>query len=401
MAIGPSLLSTRETPAIAALVLADRVVTLLPEPSGSSGGPTGSGKPGGNERRAAGEESGDSRDSVRAAIDAAPSYLRLMESWRWSAPLWKSGVLGRGCAGVATQDALANVYARIESERALTGLRRWTRHVLELKREGAEVCHPAGPRSSTTDPDSEDFNPTAETSRGQHAPVLQALCADVLKGGPDPGFNIPLAAAMDAFALQHGLLAVRASIDSLTQRAETRLARRVCTIGLPMLTRGSGLAIQRLREALKSELAALRSSIVDAIASDRAANGSRVEDSSLKTAADAYSRAFDAWSRVHVPGDDERGERLTVGYCSFSLVALPPDAALLSAQAAMGAVGPRAATAAVAAQPRTGAPHAADQPQAVRSLYALVVKELNVRPEGPSETRASQVQSTRSVGARS
>ncbi len=407
LALSPLLLSTRETPAIAALVLADRVVTLLPEPAAETR-----------------EFRGDSRESVRAAIDAAPSYLRLLESWRWSAPLWKTGVLGRGSAGIASQDLLRSIYARIENERELAGLRRWTRHVLELQRAGT-VAPPGSADPFEQESDADEGATDTHPTHGHCAPVLQALCADVLKGGPDPGFNIPLAAALDAFALGHGLLSVRASIDSLTQRAETRLARRVFTLGLPMLTRGSGLAILRLREALKNELAVLRGSLVDALTADREQSvgthkagvgngdgqaprsGPSAADLALKAAGDHFTRAFESWSRVHVPGDDERGERLTVGYCSLSLVALPPDAALLSAQAAMGALGAvssRASASPVApvapAAPLTRADAQSSPHRALSSeiLYALVVKELNVRPEhaptGPTHTRNS-------VGAKS
>lgn len=410
MALGPSLLSTRETPAIAALVLADRVVTLLPEPVTINGASADDGA------------AGDSRESVRAAIDSAPSFLRLMESWRWSGPLWKAGVLGRGCGGVASQNALSTLYARIENERELAALRRWTRHVLELQREGRDAsAHAANPFKHDTDTD-ECLTDTHDSS-GHSAPVLQALCADILKGGPDPGFNIPLAAAMDAFALQHGLLSVRASIDTLTQRAESRLSRRVFTLGLPMLTRGSGRAILQLREALKAELAALRASISDAIAAERSATISTTQtpraaspaltnsnaDSTLKSAAEAYSRAFEAWSRVHVPGDDDRGERLTVGYCSLSLIALPPDAVLLSAIAAMGSLSPRASTSASPARSSaaTSSPRVSRETSTGSSaqaspgvLYALVVKELNVRPEPMDAARTTDAAANRAVGAK-
>ena len=91
---------------MAALVLADRVVTLVPQPA-----------------------AGVSRADVRAAVRNSPRYLRLMESWRWSSPLWNCGLISSGVDDEECSGELAGVYESIASEDALT------------KRLGEDVSH--------------------------------------------------------------------------------------------------------------------------------------------------------------------------------------------------------------------------------------------------------------------
>src|SRR5205807_856001 len=104
LALNPYHLATREAPAMLALTLGDRVITLLPQP-----------------------EQGATRAAVRAAVDECPHYLRLMESWRWSSPLWDAGVVTAGVNGERASAELAGVYRSIAQEESLTMLRPLTR----------------------------------------------------------------------------------------------------------------------------------------------------------------------------------------------------------------------------------------------------------------------------------
>ncbi|QKK09619.1 MAG: hypothetical protein HND58_16560 [Planctomycetota bacterium] len=68
-AISPYHLTTREPPAMAALLLAERSVTFMPSPRGT-------------------------REEIEQAAAESPEYVRFMETWAWSMPLWKDGLLG-------------------------------------------------------------------------------------------------------------------------------------------------------------------------------------------------------------------------------------------------------------------------------------------------------------------
>ena len=100
IAVSPYHLATREPPAMAALVLADHVVTLLPQPAG-----------------------GSTREEIRAAAENCPRYLRLMESWRWCSPLWNAGIISSGIDDDEAIAELAGVYDSINREESLAGLR--------------------------------------------------------------------------------------------------------------------------------------------------------------------------------------------------------------------------------------------------------------------------------------
>src|SRR5207247_1520639 len=44
---------------------------------------------------------------------------------------------------------------------------------------------------------------------GLSARSLDLLCGDVLKGGPDPGVSVPIAAGLDRLSARHHLVSVR------------------------------------------------------------------------------------------------------------------------------------------------------------------------------------------------
>jgi len=320
IAVSPYHLTTREPPAMASLLLADRVVTLLPAP-----------------------EAGRTREAIADAADRLPRYLRLMESWRWSMPLWRQGVLSSGLEGEDLASGIAPVHERVYTDDSLAALR--------------ALMNGAPART----PDQ----------------ALDALCADILKGGPDPGINIPIAAALDRFALRHGLFSARAAPASITQKVEERLCDRLFAIAVPVLLRASGERILNAREELADSLGPLREEILAAARATfgEAPTGKGAPAERLRLAAREYTLAFEAARKDLAAGDDEEGRRVTHGYVSIAAVAAPPDLVLRASMAAARAVnrGGRGRAAA-------GPVPSLDAPDADR-LMLLVIKPLSSRPD--------------------
>lgn len=340
LALSPYHLATREPPAMLALILGSRIVTLMPHPGG---------------------ERGATREEVKAAVDASPRYLRLMESWRWSGPLWQTGVISSGLDGEELASELPAVYDDIDRAESLAPLRPLTRATIQRAAESP-------------------------------AKSLDFLAADVLKGGPDPGINIPISAALDRFASRHNLTVVRGfggsggsgggggatsniAAPSLAQRAEARLATRIFSFAMPVLLRAGGGRIAVLRDDLSKPIDALRAAIASIAESARA--GTPADDSKLKPhlesltlAASNYAKSFTQWSDTGgASGDDENRERIVSGYVSVLGQTLPADAVLRAGRAALKAINPSA--------PDDPAP----TPQPAPRIFTLTIREMNVRPE--------------------
>lgn len=310
--VSPYHLSTRETVAMAALLIADRVVTMLPAPDPLT------------------------RQSVRAAIRRHPSYLRLLESWRWSSPLWHAGVVSASWEHqIASDDAVAAAN-RISRDDAWGPLR------------------------------------TVMTSGAmrQDEEYLERFSEDVLKGGPDPSFGLPIASGVDAFSTRHAMLAARSGPSaaagaggSVTQRAEALIGTTTCAVAVPVLLRAGGQAVLRARAEFEPELGALRAAIADSCG--QGAKGA----TAVRAAGAEYARAFEACRNDFAGHDDERGERITTGYVSVTIRSLPHEASLRSAMSALRTVG----------GPGRMAP---PTPPAGPGVTAMVVSELSFTPTG-------------------
>lgn len=314
--LSPYLLTTREAPAMAALLLGERVVTLRPAPQRYAG-------------------ASDLRDAARTS----PSFLGLMESWRWSMPLWTGGVVVPAWTGADPAAAVAMAAAEIEDDEQLAPLHAFM-HAGLFER-----------------PDE----------------FLERIARDILKGGPDPGLTIPVHAGLDAFAASRGLVVARASASSLAQRAEEQLMEPLSRVVVPVLTQASAEALIAAREILGPRLASLRTAMLQG-------------GGALADAAGSYARAFDgalASIRSATPDDDVR---VTHGAASLSLVRMPRGAVVHSSLTAAGGRRPRPvplatdrARAIGAASSRPGAEAAALAPPARREaseVLALVVRVL-------------------------
>ena len=191
--VSPYHLTTREAPAMAALQVASRVVTMMPTPF-----------------------SGVSRRDVEGAARTAPRYREFMASWRWSGPLWEAGVIAPHHEGFDAAEHVRLAFDRIAADARYAPLRPLMKpHVFESERE-----------------------------------YLQAVAGDVLKGGPDPAITVPVAAGIDRFAARHGLAVARAHPTSISQRAEARLGERLLALAIPALTQASADRILALRALL-------------------------------------------------------------------------------------------------------------------------------------------------------
>ena len=166
VAVSPYHLTTREAPAMAALLLADRVFTMLPTPLDEQGA-----------------------ESAQGATCRVPEYLAFMKSWAWTAPLWKRGVIFASFNGEPSIAEMHDVSARISEVDDLAPLRPFLRTALY------------------------------EDERS----YLGAVAADMLKGGPDPGISVPVSAGIDRFATRHGLIVARSNPTSIVQLAEASL----------------------------------------------------------------------------------------------------------------------------------------------------------------------------------
>lgn len=315
LAVSPYHLATREAPAMLALMLGAGIVTLMPRPT-----------------------QGDTREGVKATIAKAPRYLRLMESWRWCGGLWKSGVIRSEFAGETPADDLPGVYASIADDDALAPLRPLTRGAHQRTSESADKA-------------------------------LDYIAGDMLRGGPDPGINIPVCAALDRFAIRHRLCVVRSGAASVAQRVESKLARKLFSFAVPILLRAGGERIEMLRTDLSGPLNELRDA-VQAIVRDVSSDGQpgKPEQDRVVRAANAFSKAFDAWATVNAVGDDENDERIVTGYVSVTGVVMPGDAVLRSSRAAVRAI-------------QGAARSDAEPPEASRNqLVAIVIREMSVQP---------------------
>ncbi len=278
VALSPYHLATQELPALGAAVLADRVVTMLPLPPGDA--------------------------FAHERAKQSPAYARFMEAWSWSAPLWDEGVVGARLNDDDAGQDLLDILAQFEQREELAELRPFL-----------------GARAGGLDP---------------HR-WLESVARDLVRGGPDPGWCVPLSAAMDRFAARSGLAAARAAPASLAQRAEERLTRRVFAFAAPMLVQAPGERLIEARETLHAPLGALRARVSECFAAAiDAGEASPGLDAPLRLAADAYGRAFDdARERLTRPPDDEDDPRILDAMVSVTGVVLPTDAAVRSSLTAL------------------------------------------------------------------
>lgn len=268
---------------MAALVVARRAVTLVPGPF-----------------------AGVDRASVERAARSSPRFVELLESWRWSIPLWHAGVISGGEGGEEPSADVRASWTSLREDPRLGALR-------ALSREGL-------------------FETQEE--------YLSAIARDVLRAGPDPGISLPVAAGLDRFASRLGLVPVRSAPVSVAQREEARLGARVFHVGVLLPVQASAERVLQIRESLGDEIGALAEAIGH-VAHGVAAGASAAEASGVAVpvagAAGALSRAMESCEHARGANPDEL--HLVVRACTLSGMILPADAVLRSSEAAMRSIG--------------------------------------------------------------
>jgi hypothetical protein len=281
--VSPYHLTTREAPAMAALLLAEQVVTVMPV------GPGG-------------------RADAEGLAASAPRYARLIESWRWSVPLWNAGVLVPGFGDDDPGRDIRAVHAEIFDTDAWASLR----SVLEARQHDS----PAG--------------------------YLEALAHDLLRGGPDPAFTVPVAAGLDRFASRHGAVVSRAAPASVAQKLEMRAVEQRASVAVPVILQGRAERILDAREVLAGELAELCDALNE---SAFRTDSDVIAPEPLREAASRYRAAFEAGRHVFYE-DDPSEPRVVTGEASLRIVEMSSDSALDSSNRAtrslMGRSAPRA-----------------------------------------------------------
>jgi hypothetical protein len=303
IAVNPYHLTTRESPALVSAQLAERVVTLVPAPAGG-----------------------------RAAAARVPSYVELTRSWQWSLPLWRAGVMRHELEGEGPEADMEAVHRTIRRQDEYGCLRVF----LEDDR--------------------------CEEGRG----FLSALAADLLKAGPNPGFVIPVSAAVDRFAGRHGAVVMRGEACSVAQHAEAAYGRALFAIVVPLFVQADGQRLLHAREVMEDALVPLRDALEDVSAEFPAPGGAAI--GAVEAAAAEYARLFQS-RRVELLEDGAADEVVPIDTpVHLAGVVHPADVVLRSSvSAALG-------------RPRGGGRWAAGgDADDGRDVLSLVARPLGVR----------------------
>ncbi len=311
-ALSPYHLTTREPAAMVGLLLADQVVTMVPTPF-----------------------EGAERSHVEHAVARSPRYLALMESWRWSVPLWNAGVITGDINGEDAGVEVRAACARLRDDDRFAPLRL-------LMREGV-------------------FD--------DERSYLDAVARDLLRAGPDPAITIPVAAAMDRFAAVHGMVVMRSFPASVAQRVEQGLAEKLFAFAMPVLLQASAGRVLEARDSLGESMMGL----------GRTVRAAAVGEALPLDVADAARDAAHAFEPLHGdlarPCEDEDDLHVIVGTASITAVSLPVDAVLESSLAAFQSFA--RAPARVAAE--ASALPALRDPLAGERIVSLIVRTIGRR----------------------
>ncbi len=319
LVVSPYLVGPADPALHTVAAIASRVITYLPTPA-----------------EFAGDEAG--RKRVKAAAFVCPEYLRLLDAWSWTIPLWHAGVMRAAVEGDCPQHEVRSVERDLREDPKL--------------KLAASALKPGF------------FEKDQE--------YLTSVCADILKGGADPGVTTLVAAALDRFCSRRGYVGVRAGpgprgTPSVVHRGEQALSAKLFGVAIPMPVQASGAWVCALREGLKNELAGLRGAIAGALAGE--------PHEPLHAATVRYTDAFTRWRRDMAPPvtDDDLGRRVVDATVSITGATLPADAALRASAAAIRASG-------LAKPGATGAP--TPPPASPERISILTIRRMNIEPQG-------------------
>ncbi len=244
LVLSPYSLCSRDAAAMAAMLLAGRVLTYLPrtlEPAGVS----------------------------RSDAIGSPGFRRVMSSVAWATPMIEAGVLATSVEGDDAATDFARARRRIFDDPGLAPLRRFV--------------------ESRTEPDPQR--------------AIERLANDLTRSGPDPSISIPLAAALDALAERHAYTVLRTDGPSLAQRAERAREHALFGCSVPALVQSSTQRVLETRRRLGDELDGLRDAIESCV--DGLADEALVREAA-SAYADAYDRERRNIERPEDDPDDPR-----------------------------------------------------------------------------------------------
>lgn len=246
---------------------------------------------------------GATADAARVLAMRAPSFGRLLETWRWTGPLWRGGLL----RAAGTGRALAEMVLQSRAEMIADPMLASARGVL------------------LTD------------AIDDEAAFIEALSRDLIRGGSDPAISLPLVAVAERLAADSEASLVCGDAAGLIWKA--RVGSGVAfSFAMPVPAGASGREILAWRESLASPLAALRVSLREAVMRARIGppNG---HATAVRLAADAYAGAFRTCVAAGEPTRDKRlGGRPTEVIVSISIC--PTGQAVREAVARLARIAP-------------------------------------------------------------
>ena len=228
LVLSPYDLTARSAAAVAACVLADRVITLMPGP--------GKDLP---------------RDPAALARRGTPAFERLAEAWGWSGPLWRSGAIVAGMDGDGVAEAVRAARAGIERSAEMGVLASLIKRTDAGEDDGAR---------------------------------FDAICRDLVTGGINPSVTVPLGAAVESFAAGRGVTLVRGASKSLIGRIEKSGERVVFRMSMACVTEADATDLVALRASVDESARAFRTGLVALLAATREGAGQGAVASALAAA---------------------------------------------------------------------------------------------------------------------
>ncbi len=243
----------------------------------------------------------DSPEAIRAAANAHPRYVQLLEAWRWTAPLWRASLLRADADGVTPLDDIRAVCTRLAADPQAHSLRK--------------IAH----ADLFSDPDA----------------YLDLLARDLLRGGGDPSVLIPLLSGLERFAARQRLPLVRQASDSLTARLDRRSGVPLARFTIPLPIGRTANGILHARRLLSRPLESLRVALAPIIAG----RSTDIEPLAaiLNQQSAHFASAFQEASRDILDEAAHAGEPMRLAEVAVTVSLTPVGA---SFEAAARAVGP-------------------------------------------------------------
>ncbi len=270
--VSPYDVSARSVACFGAVLLCDRVVTLLPAP-----------------------HEGTDPEAIRSAVEESPRFLEFMESWRWSRALWQAGLISTTDGAATLLEDIEAVCERIEHDDTFAPLH--------------GLVHAA----------------VLEETRS----YLNVLCRDLMTGGGDPRTSVPVSAAAERFAARRRALLFRPEITSLAGRIETTSIQPVCAFSMPILAAASGEHCINLRRLLTEQLTAVQEGFEQVLENPPGRRAGVPE--AMREPLREYDACFHEYYDELVGSRGEDEFRARAIHASFNVGMLPADSTLRAA----------------------------------------------------------------------